>query len=270
MKVSIIIVNYNSGSLTKNCIESVLSRPLPFASEIIVVDNASRDDSVFHLRSDFPEITVIANQTNLGLAGATNLGLKQAKGEYFLLLNPDIVVLDQSIEKMSDYLDTHPDIGMLGPKLISPNGALQFSCYRFYRPSTIIYRRTALGRTARGRAEVRRFLMKDFDHQTIADVDWLMGACLMVRAKTYQLIGGMDERFFLYFEDVDWCRRAWVNGWRVAYYPPATFSHYHQRSSDSNRFFHFFTNWIVRVHIASALKYFLKYRGQEPPRTIID
>ncbi len=268
MKLSIIIVNYKSGPLTKNCIESIISRRLPFRTEIIVVDNASNDDSVFHLRSDFPDILVIANSTNLGLAGAVNVGLAQAKGRYLLVLNPDIIVLNQAIDKMVSFMDENPAVGMLGPKLVSPSGALQFSCYRFYRPSTIIYRRTWLGRTKSGRREVNRFLMKDYKHNQTIDVDWLMGACLMIRTATYHDIGGMDQRFFLYFEDVDWCRRAWKKGWRVTYLPDAQFSHYHQRSSEGGSILNFFTNWIFRAHIASALKYFIKYRGKELPRVI--
>lgn len=259
MTLSIIIVNYNTGALTKACVESLLSQPLPPRTEIIVVDNASHDDSVPFLRSDFPEITVIANQRNVGLAAAVNQGITAAQGEFYLILNPDIIALPNSVASLLTYMQQHPDVGIAGGKLLSPNGSTQYSCYRYYRPMTIVYRRTWLGKTALGRAEIDRFLMKDFDRQTTRDVEWLMGACLMVRAEAVKKVGGMDERFFLYFEDVDWCRRFKAADYRVVYFPDAEFSHYHQRSSEQGTLFSIFTNRAVRHHILSALKYFWKY-----------
>jgi N-acetylglucosaminyl-diphospho-decaprenol L-rhamnosyltransferase len=264
MKLSILIVNYNSGALTHSCLESLLKHGLPKAHEIIVVDNASRDDSVAWLRSDWPEITVIANPTNLGLAAAVNQGLAIARGEYVLLLNPDIIAFPGAVEKLIAFMDTHPRAGMAGGKLRSPNGKLQHSAFRFYRPSTIVYRRTWLGSTKRGQAEIDRFLMKDFDHEHVRPVEWLMGSCYILRAAAEREVGGMDERFFLYFEDVDWCRRFWEKGWQVLYVPDAEFSHFHQRQSRSHPF-GIITNWTTREHIRSAIKYFMKYRGQPTP-----
>lgn len=266
MKLSIIIVNYNTGALTRSCIVSLLQQPLPAQTEIIVVDNDSQDDSVSLLRADFPEITVIANDQNLGLAAGVNKGIRQARGTYNLILNPDIVALPKSVVTLVDFMEAQLQVGVAAGKLLSPNGQIQASCYRFYHPMTIIYRRTGLGKTKRGRLAIDYFLMKDFDHATIRDVDWLMGACLMVRAKTVQAVGGMDERFFLYFEDVDWCRRFWQAGYRVTYVPEAQFSHYHQRSSEHTTLLGLITNSAVRHHIVSAVKYFLKYRGQSLPK----
>ncbi len=269
MKLSIIIVNYNTGALTKACVESILAQNLPFKHEIVVVDNASKDLSVSFLRSDFPDITVIKNQENLGLAAGINVGLKKSRGEYKLILNPDIVVMERAIERMVKLMDEDKEIGMLGGQLISPNGKIQYSCYRFYRPITIVYRRTFLGETKSGRQEIDRFLMKDYDRKSPKRVDWLMGACLMVREKAVQEVGGMDERFFLYFEDVDWCRRFWRAGWKVCYVPEALFSHYHQKSSEKNGLLGLMNSKIVREHIWSAVKYFWKYRHQELPKTEI-
>jgi GT2 family glycosyltransferase len=266
MKLSIIIVNYNTGPLTAACIESILRQTLPFSVEIIVIDNASRDESVSHLKSDFPEITVLANDRNVGLAAGVNKGLSVARGTYYLILNPDIIVLPGALEKLVSWLEAGPRVGMAGGQLISPNGEIQDSCYRFYTPLTVIYRRTWLGKTRRGRKDVARLLMKDFDHRAVREVDWLMGACLLVRAKAVREVGGMDERFFLYFEDVDWCRRFWEAGWRISYVPEAQFSHYHQRSSEQRGLVHLLSNWILREHIKSAIKYFWKHRGKPLPR----
>lgn len=266
MKLSIIIVNYNTGLLTGACIKEILNQRLPFAFEIIVVDNASKDDSVALLRSDFPEIKVISNNKNLGLAGGVNIGLKQSKGQYKLVLNPDIIVLSQAIENLVAYMDKNKEVGMAGGKLLSPNGKLQYSCYRFYQPMTIIYRRTRLGNTKQGKNMVNLFLMKDYDHKQAMDVDWLMGACLILRSIALEKVGGMDERFFLYFEDVDWCRRFWEANWKVVYVPEAKFSHYHQKSSEGGGLWGLVSNWAAREHVKSAIKYFWKYQGKPWPR----
>lgn len=268
-KLSIIIVNYNTGQLTRACIKSILEQSVAWPFEIVVVDNASADESVELLRSEWPEIKIISNPTNVGLAGGVNIGLRVTTGQYRLVLNPDIVVLDGAIKTMVDYMDEHPQVGIAGGKLMSPNGRLQYSCYEFYRPLTIVYRRTWLGKTKRGSQAVRKFLMKDYDHKTAAEVDWLMGACLMVNEIALKQVGGMDERFFLYFEDVDWCRRFWLNGWKVLYLPDARFSHYHQRTSEHGGFWGLATNWVTREHIWSALKYFYKYRKQTTGRTAV-
>ncbi len=263
MNVSAIIVNYNTGPLTKTCVESLLKQPGGRDMEIIVVDNASSDESVSLLRSDFPEITVIANKTNAGLSTGVNVGLRRASKEYYLVLNPDIIVLDGAVNNMAAYLDQNPGVGIVGGKLLSPNGELQSSCFRFYTPVTILQRRTWLGKTRWGRRGVDHFLMKDYDRNTARDVDWLMGSCLMSRAAAVKEVGGMDENFFLYFEDVDWCRRMWQAGWRVTYLPSAEFSHYYQHSSRRGGLAGLITNRVAREHVKSALKYFWKYHGNK-------
>lgn len=265
MKLSIIIVNYNSGALTHSCLESLVQHWLPAQYEIIVVDNASKDDSVSFLRSDWPEITVIANTINRGLAAAVNQALARSRGEYVLLLNPDIIALPDAVKTLLNFMEANRDVGIAGGKLLSPNGTLQHSAFRFYRPTTILYRRTWLGSTKWGQAEISRFLMKDFDHQQTRPVEWLMGSCYMLRATALKAVGGMDERFFLYFEDVDWCRRFWANQWQVTYVPQSRWSHFHQRRSRAHQLLGIFINWTTREHIRSAIKYFWKYRGQPTP-----
>lgn len=260
MKLSIIIVNYNTGALTKACLNSILSQTVPFRYEILVVDNDSSDESVPFLRSDFPEVSVIANERNRGLAAGVNQGIAASRGAYYLILNPDIIVMPGALTSLVQFMDEHQDTGIAGGKLVSPNGRIQYSCYRFYRPSTVVYRRTPLGKTAWGKHEVDRFLMKDIDRSHVTDVDWLMGACLIVRAAAAKKVGGMDEHFFLYFEDIDWCRRFKEAGWGVMYVPTARFSHYHQRSSATSSLYGILTNRAAWYHIISAMKYFWKYR----------
>jgi len=266
MKLSIIIVNYKTAPLTKALIESLLPQEIVGGCEIIVVDNNSMDDSVALLRSDFPEITVIDNEANVGLAAGVNKGIAAAKGQYYLILNPDMIALPGSIKTLVEYMDKHAEVGMAGGKLKSPNGKLQYSCYRFYTPMTIVRRRTWLGKLPKGRADIRRFLMKDYDHVAPREVEWLMGACLITRASVVKKVGGMDEQFFLYFEDVDWCRRVWEAGFKVSYVPAAEFSHFHQRSSEGGSFLSILTNRPTREHIKSAFKYFWKFRGKSLPQ----
>jgi len=260
MILSIIIVNYNTGALTKALIESLLEQELPKKTEIIVVDNDSRDESVPFLKSDFPEIKVIANKKNVGLAAGVNQGIAAAMGKYLLILNPDMVALPGAVKTLVEFMDRNDRAGIAGGKLLYPNGRAQDSSYRFYKPMTIVYRRTFLGKTKAGQREIARFLRKDLDKSQESDVDWLMGACLITRREMVEEIGGMDDRYFLYFEDVDWCRRAWAADWRVVYVPQAVFSHYHQRSSEQSSLLSWLTNRAVRHHILSALKYFWKFR----------
>lgn len=266
MKLSIIIVNYKMWQLTRALVESLLQdESLLKNTEIIVVDNNSGNDSVYLLRSDFPEITVIDNTENLGLAAGVNIGIRHATGNYYLILNPDMIALPGAGKTLVDFMENNPTVGIAGGKLVSPNGKLQYSCYKFYTPMTIVYRRTLFGKTNEGKKATREFLMKDFDHKGIKDVDWLMGSCLIVRKKAFEIVGGMDERFFLYFEDVDWCRRMWEGGWRVTYVPQAVFSHFHQRSSEKGAILGIFFNRPTREHIKSAIKYFWKFRNKKAP-----
>lgn len=283
MLLSIIIVNYKTGPLTQMLVESLLAQmedsggrltlhdnPVPRDKgvEIIVVDNDSQDDSVHLLRSDFPEVTVLETGKNLGLAGGVNVGLRAAKGQYYLILNPDIIAPLGSLSALLRYMEKNQRVGLAGGKLLSPNGDLQQSCARFYRPMTIVYRRTPLSKTSWGKQELDRFMMSDYDRQTAQAVDWLQGSCMMARARAVQQVGLWDERFFLYFEDVDWCRRFWEAGSRVAYVPDAQFSHFHQRRSDRGSLFGIISNWATREHIKSAAKYFWKYRGKLLPRSV--
>lgn len=281
MLLSIIIVNYKTGPLTTMLVESLLSQTqvegnrltlkhCPVSRdkgvEIIVIDNDSRDDSVHLLRSDFPEIQVVETGANPGFAGGVNRGIQAAKGKYYLILNPDMVALPGALVNLIAHMEANPKVGLAGGKLLSPSGEMQPSCFRFYRPATILYRRTPLGKLVRGRRELDRFVMHDYNRQEVRDVDWLQGSCMMARARAVQQVGVMDERFFMYFEDVDWCRRFWEAGWQVHYVPGAHLSHFHQRSSERGSLLGILFNWATREHITSAIKYFWKYRGKKLPR----
>ncbi len=260
MDLSIIIVNYNTGKLTKQCIKSILASNPKVDFEIIVVDNSSSDDSVEMLRADFSDIKILESP-NLGLAHGINLAMKKAKGEYILNLNPDVMVIDDAITKMIKFMRENPKAGVVGAKLVNPNGTIQRSCFRFITPSTILYRRTFLGKLPWAKRQLSWFLMEDWDHLSAKKVGWMLLACIMVRKKAILEVGLVDERYFLYFEDVDWCRRFWEKGYEVIYFPFAEMAHYHKRSSAEKNVFISLFNKTTRIHISSALKYLWKFKG---------
>lgn len=262
--LSIIIINYKTPSLLRQCIKSILRNEPKFKYEIIVVDNNSRDESVPMIEDDFYDVVnLIANKKNLGFPKAVNQGLRKAKGsKYILLLNPDITVLPGALDKMVEFMEKNESIAVLGPKLINPNGSIQNSCFtEFTSPSIVLYRRTPFGKLPRAKRKVEEFLMAKWDHNNEREVAWILGSCMLVRMRAIEQVGLMDERFFMYMEDVDWCRRFWQKGWRVYYYPEVKMVHYYQRASASEGgLIRSMFNKQTRIHISSALKYFLKYR----------
>ncbi len=229
--VSVIIVSYNTRGFLRRCLESLRQHGSELVREIIVIDNASGDGSVEMIEEDFPEVKLVRNPTNVGYAKAVNRGVKLAEGDYFLILNPDIEVLEEAVGELVSFMEEHRDVGIAGAKLLNPDGSLQMSCRTFYTLPVVLLRRTFLGKIFPNAAVVRRHLMADWDHACDREVDWVIGACLMVRREAYESVGGMDERFFLYFEDVDWCYRMKKHGWKVYYVHSAQMKHHHRRES---------------------------------------
>lgn len=260
MDVSIVIVNYNQKNLLKECLKGILLVKPKLNYEIIVVDNNSTDGSqeiIKNYESKIENFKYIFNKKNLGFASGCNAGIKIAQGKYILILNPDIVVLENSIEEIYKFMEENQDVGIAGPKLLNPDHSIQPSCYRYPTLLIPILRRTFLGKFKWAKKKMDQYLMADFDHLKKKEVDWLLGACLMIRKKMLDEIGLFDERFFLYFEDVDLCRRAKAVGWKVYYYPSSEMVHYYQRASASQQSIFSKITWI---HILSAIKYFLKWR----------
>jgi len=258
---SVVVVNYFSGLLAKACIQSIRRSNPSEPYEIFVVDNASRDDSREVLTADIEGIRTYFSPANLGFAKAVNLALRETHGEFVLLLNPDIIVLKDAIQTLLHFMRSHPHVAIAAGQLVNPNGTVQESALRFYTPSTILYRRTSLGRLPWARRHLRQVFMRDRDLTKAQPVDWVIGACMCVRRSAMKDIGPMDERFFLYFEDMDWCRRFWEHGWEVWYVPSARFAHYHKRESAQEQGLFALFHPVARTHIVSGIKYFLKYRG---------
>lgn len=267
MDVSIVIVNYRTRGMVKQGLKSVRAARPRLNYEVLVVDNDSKDGLPQMIREEFPEVRLIALERNLGFAAGNNAAFRKAKGKYVFVLNPDAMVDPGSVEALFAYMEAHPEIGVLGPRLVRPDGEIQESVHRFPTPWIPVYRRTPLGRLARARVALDRYAMRGELSDAPQEVDWMEGAALFVRRAAMDEVGMFDERYFLYFEDADWCRRFWEKGWKVIHHPGISIIHYHRReSADALWFLAPFTNKVSRIHIESAVKYFLKWKGKTLPR----
>jgi GT2 family glycosyltransferase len=258
--VTVSIVNWNTREELADCLKSIVEQRESVDLEVFVVDNASSDGSAEMVTSEFGDgVKLIANSENRGFGAAHNQAIKQCSGQYVLVLNPDCRILQPDLlRKMVDYMDAHSDIGMMGPRIVNPDGSLQFSARRFPPMFAGLFRHTVLGKLFPNNRFVKGYLMTDVDHSQIMDVDWLSGSALMVRQETFEEIGLFDERFFMYCEDVDWCKRAKDAGWRVVYYPEVELSHRIGAASDKNPIA------MIKQHHRSMFLYFVKHNSRSP------
>jgi GT2 family glycosyltransferase len=180
----------------------------------------------------YPGIRIFRMSRNLGFTGGQNFALEKHLGAHSLILNSDTVVHAGALSTMLAALRDHPNVGMIGPKLLNPDGSLQFSCRRFPNPLAALFRNTPLGRLFPKNRFARDYLMQDWDHTQTRSVDWVSGAALMARGELTQKIGYLDPEFYMYCEDVDWCFRAWKAGYEVMYLPTAVITHAIGRSTD--------------------------------------
>lgn len=266
MDLSIIIVNYKSLGLTRQCLRGIKSAQINLDHEIIVVDNCSNDNSEENLKREFPDIKIIALPKNRGYAAGNNAGIKQSRGRYMLILNADVAVFPGVLEKLVQFMDQNPKVGIGGPKLINPDGTIQNSCYRFPTWYTPILRRTPLGKLNWAKRHLNQYLMKDFNHESTRPVDWLLGACLIIRRQALDVVGLLDEDYFLYIEDTDWCRRFWENNWLVYYLANIKLVHYYRRESASMPGIGGIFSYPTRLHIKSFIHYLKKFKGKSSPR----
>ena len=254
MKLAVIIIHYNtSGDLAK-CLASLKACAPAAEHRVVVVDNASVDPGLEEVHRDYPDCLWIFNRENVGYARGCNRGIAQVEANYYLILNPDIVVQPGALDRLLAFADAHPRAGMVGPQLLNTDGSIQDSCRRFYTLKTLLLRRTVLGRIFPDNRSVPLHLMQDFDHKSSRPVDWVLGGCLLVRRSAMERVGPMDERFFLYFEDVDWCFRMWQAGFEVQYTPDARFEHHHRRDSARGRF-----NKSFWLHLGSLISFYEKW-----------
>lgn len=266
MDLSIIILNYHNKNLTKELLKNLTQElSLPFEYEIIVVDNASYDGIKEIVENKFPQVKFIQSDKNGGFAYGNNLGIKEASGKYIMIMNPDLAILSDALQVMHQYMESHPEVALAGPRLINADKTVQYSCTEFPDWKLPLYRRTSLGNTKAGKKWLYKYLMKDLDHSQNHLVPTLFGACLMFRKSVLDKVGLLDERYFMYMEDLDWSRRFWQAGYKVAYIGQAEVIHLHRRQSAGENLPKTLFSKSARNHIISFIKYLLKFKGKKLP-----
>ncbi len=264
--ITVAINSYRNAPMLRLCIESVCRATQRCTAQIVVADSATQEDTYDMMRQEYPDIEFLPDRKNIGFGAMVNKCLDVAKGEYIFLINSDTIVREETIDQLLEYFRAHPDIGVLAPAQLSFTATPLLTCFRFYTPLTILYRRTPLGRLPFAQRHLRRFEMRDYDHRNPRTVDWVMGSAMMVRRETVKRVGGMDPQFFMYMEDVDWCRRFWNAGYSVVYHPGITMYHYYGKGSAGRTLWFTIINRLTWIHISSAIKYFWKYRTASLPR----
>ena len=263
-ELSIIITHFKTPHLLLECLDAIKKNLKDISYEVFVSDSEANAGTAFLLKYHHTGVKHIAFRKNVGYAKLVNEGLKKASGRYILILNADTVIdNEKSIKLMMEYLNQNKKVGVIGPKMVNIDGSIQKSYFREYTLSAVLARRTAWKKTIWGKRALERFEFKKEAADKILKVDWLMGSALMTKGEYAKEIGLMDERYFMYFEDVDWCRRFREAGYEIHYLPKAQLQHFHFKSSDSRKgFLDILTNQLTRTHIASYIKYLLKWRGK--------
>jgi GT2 family glycosyltransferase len=252
--LSIIIVSWNVRGLLHACLQSIADQRHGLDIEVILVDSASVDGSPEMVRDAFPWVNLIACDENVGFPRGNNIGLAAANGRYLLLLNPDTEIKGDALPKMLAYLENQPKVGLVGPQLLNSDGSIQSSRRRFPKLITGLFESTWLEPVA-PKLILRHYYAHDLPDDAVADVDWVKGACMLTRREIYTTLGGMDEDYFMYSEELDWCRRIKNAGWRIVYFPEAQVLHHEGKSSEQA---------VTARHInfqRAKLRYFRKYHG---------
>jgi len=245
--VSAIVVTYNALPWIEQCLESLRGTD----AEMIVVDHGSTDGTLELVKETFPEARVI-QQENLGFGAGNNAGMRAGSGRYFLLLNADAWLTDGALERLVAFADEHPEAGVVGPRLLNPDGTLQRSVRGYPSPWRIATEYFFLRKLAPRSRALNAFYGAGFDHESVREAEFLGGACLLVRREAVDSIGGFDEDFFLMSEEVDWCYRFRQAGWKVLFYPGSEVFHVLTSSVNPAQF-----HQLVRGH----LRFLLKHQG---------
>lgn len=227
MEFSIVLINYNSGQHLKNCLDSIFQNNSVDYTNITVYDNASSDDSISYARTFYPDVLYIENATNIGFARAINRVIRATRGEYILLLNPDVILLPKAIDEMLQFMKKKPHCGVVGGEIVSPLGYYQPTCRRFPNYMNILFGRRSLARRLfPNNPFSHRYLYLDLDCTVPQKVDFVEGSVMMIRRKALEDVGFFDEGFFLYLEDADICYRMNSHGWETWWLPRAYAIHF--------------------------------------------
>lgn len=255
MDVSVIIVNWNTRQITCDCLHSVYRETTAVDFEVIVVDNGSTDGSVEAIQKEFPQVCLIANQDNRGFAAANNQGMVLARGRYILLLNSDTLVLDGAIQKMVRFADQNPDTGVLGCRVLNRDRTLQRTCFMYPSLLNGLLEATYLNKLFPRSRFWAREGMGWWNRDDVRDVEVVTGCFMLVRSESLKQVGLMDERFYMYAEESDWCYRFKQSGWRVLFTPEAQIIHLGGQSSAMRS-----GEMIIQLRL-SILKFVRKHHG---------
>jgi len=253
--LSIIIITWNSEEFIEKCLKSIFDSKGSIDLEVIVVDNASQDTTTKIIERFKPEVRLISNQQNLGYAKANNQGIEVSKGDYVLLLNPDVELKENCLKLMLDFLENHKDIDGLAPQLLNPDGSIQPSCREFPDFSILLWEFSGLSFLFSKNRISGRWRMGYFDFQSSREVDQPMGSCLLLRRKVFQEIGVFDEQFSIFFNDVDLCYRIKKSGGKLYFLPEAKALHYKGGSTRQAK-----PQMILSAHL-SFFRFLSKYKN---------
>lgn len=264
--VSAIVLNFRSPQQTVKCVQELMKQTIADRMEILVVDNHSDDDSIGIFRNrlgKFPAVRILETPDNRGFGEGYDAGIRQARGRFVLINNPDKLLERGALECMVRKMKDDPSIGILAPKLLHADGTVRLSARAFPQLLDVIAKRTILGKIFPHR--VRHYLQLDLPLDETRDVEWIAGGCFLTPLQLLRELNGFDPRFFLFFEDIDLCRRVWERGKRVVFFPEARGLDRKRRLSEIHALLMPFKR-MGRIHMKSAVKYFWKWRGKPLPR----
>lgn len=255
--LSIVIISWKMKDFLQKCLQSIYNYTLDVKFEIIVIDNNSHDGTAEMIEKEFPEIILIKNKDNRGVAPARNQGMNIAHGKYILVLDADVELFENSVLKLFEYMESNPDCGIVGSKLVDTDRQLQYSCKRFPNLLSFIFRRLERFDIVRNSKTLRYHTMQDWDHNEIKEVDYLIGACQFIRSDIIKKIGYYDENIFYGPEDMDFCSRVWNAGSKIIYYPLTSIFHHEQRITKKK-----VLSKISIMHVWGIFYIYWKYKGK--------
>lgn len=265
-KVSVAVQSYKNPEMLSLCIRSVQKHCADFDYELIVADTATEEDTIMMMQEDFPDVKFLPFKENIGFGAMVNACIDHAYGEYIFFINADTILEKDTVAKFISFMDVYTNVGLCGPKQKNFNGKYENTRFRFYQPQTILYRRTFLKKFDFAKKHLAYFEMRDVESDQPYPVEWVIGSAMFVRAEAMKKVGKMDTRFFMYMEDVDWCRRFWEKKYIVCYNPQITMYHFYGKGSAKGGILKgLLFNRLTWIHIESGIKYFYKYKDRPVP-----
>lgn len=255
--LSICIVSWNTENVLRGCLGSIYERTKGISYEIFVVDNASRDGTVEMVRKYFPGVCLIVNKENKGFAAANNQAMRLAQGRHVIFLNPDTAILGDALHAMVQFMDGNPEAGAIGCKLLNADGSVQHSTKRLLTLSITLYDNTILGGLPFFRGKLKDYKMKSFSFDKVEEVDAASGAALLVRESILDEVGPMDEGYFMFYEEMDLCRRIRMKGHKIYFIPHAVITHFGGASRHQSE------KELVIIGQKSLMRYFSKFEGEK-------